>query len=238
MDQDQLLAQVRALHAKGLSANAITRTLGVPRARVAPLVRELARGPSAAAAEPAIVGSWVSSGWSAGLIVPARRGWPDLREHGIEGSGLVGVVVARQHRRLRGSVTVCGYLVDTYCLGVKDALGPRPISRTGLGQFLTRFFEPFDGGPLEAPDDLVSHLVWGAVAHARRLGFAPNTDFAPTARHLPSLDGPSDITFGLRGKPTYVQGPFDDADRILRTLDTNVGLDNVHFTVTASLESA
>jgi hypothetical protein len=238
MDSDELLEQVRTLHADGLSTNAITRILGVPRASVAPLVRELARATASAGAEPAIIGCWVSAGWSTDLTVPDERGWPDSPAYGIESSGLVGVVVARQHRRLRGSATVCGYLVDTYCLGVKDALGPRLTAHTGLDRFVSRFFEPFDGGPVDAPVDLASHLVWGAAAYARALGFDPHPDFRAAAPHVPALDGPSDITFGLHGRPTYIQGPYDHADRILRTLDSTVGLDNVTFTVTASLRSA
>jgi hypothetical protein len=235
MDPDELLDQIRTLHADGLSTNAITRTLGVPRASVAPLVRDLARASASTAAEPAISGCWVSAGWSAGLTVPDQRRWPDRPEYGTESSGLVGVVVARQHRRHRGSVTVCGYLVDTYCLGVKDALGPRPIARTGLDRFVSRFFEPFDGGAVDAPVDLASHLVWGAAAYARTLGFDPHPDFRAAAPGVPSLEGPSDIVFGMHGRPTYIEGPYDDADRILRTLDSTVGLDNVTFTVTASL---
>jgi hypothetical protein len=238
MDPDELLDQVRTLHADGLSTNAITRTLGVPRASVAPLVRDLARASASTAAEPAVIGCWVSAGWSAGLSVSDQRRWPDRPERGTERSGLVGVVVARQHRRQRGTATVCVYLVDTYCLGVKDALGPRPTARTGLDRFVSRFFEPFDGGSVVAPVDLASHLVWGAAAYARRLGFDPHPDFRAAAPHLPALVDPSDITFGLHGRPTYLQGPYDDADRILRTLDATVGLDNVTYTVTAALGSA
>lgn len=49
-------------------------------------------------------------------------------------SGLVTVLVARD----RGGSTagVCFYLVDTWCLGVKDAAGPRPVDRWRLGGFI------------------------------------------------------------------------------------------------------
>lgn len=71
----------------------------------------------------------------------------------------------------------------------------------------------------------------GAVAYARELGFEPHRDSRPAAGHLGELAGPSAIGFGRDGKPEYVQGPYDDADRILRTLEANVGRDNFHFTV-------
>jgi hypothetical protein len=235
MDDDALLERVQQLHAQGLSTNAITRLLGVSRARVAPLVRTLARERIQATSEPSIIGCWVSRGWSAGLAVPTGHDWPDGERHDAETSGLAGVLVAHEHPRVRGQVSACGYLVDTYCLGVKDALGPRTMGRNGLRRFVDLFFGGFDDAPVEAPVDLARHLVWGAVAYARGLGFEPHRDFGPAAGHLGQLDGPSAIGFGCDGKPYYIQGPRDDADRILRTLDANVGMDNVHFLVEAPM---
>jgi hypothetical protein len=78
--------------------------------------------------------------------------------------------------------------------------------------------------------------VWGAVVYARGLGFEPHRDLLPTAGHLGELAGPSAIGFGCGGKPEYVHGPYDDADRILQTLDANVGRDNFHFTVQVPMQ--
>ena len=50
------------------------------------------------------------------------REWADvpMPEDGM--TGLAAAVVARRHRPQR--VSVCGDLVDTFCLGVKNTLGP------------------------------------------------------------------------------------------------------------------
>jgi hypothetical protein len=230
MDDDELLARVRELHAQGLSTNAIARALDTSRGRVGPLVRTVAKEQRQSTSMPPVVGCWVSAGWSEGLAVPQDRAWPDVElEAGT--SGLAGVLVARAHPRIVGDSTMCGYLVDTYCLGVKDALGPRPMGRRGLRRFVDRFFDGFGRPPVEAPVDLAQHLVLGAVAYARGLGFEPHRDFLPAAGHLGELAGPSDIGFGRDGKPEYVQGPYDDADRILRTLEANVGRDKFRFTL-------
>lgn len=237
MDDEQLQARVRDLRAQGLSTNAITRALDVKRSQVAPLVRALAKEQRQPAAEPPTVRCWVSPGWSAGLSVKAGRDWPDRDRLGVGPFGLSGVLVAHERRRAPGGeMSVCGYLVDAYCLGVKDALGPRSMSRTGLQRFTERFFDGFDEEPIEAPVELVRHLVWGAVAYARGLGFEPHRDFQAAAGHLEPLDGPSAIGFGRDGKPFYTQGPYDDADRIMRTLDAHVGLDHVGYTVRAPLQ--
>jgi hypothetical protein len=116
--------------------------------------------------------------------------------------GLAGVAVARRERRYR--VSVAGYLVDTYCLGLKDALGPQSMSDSDLPAFLRRFYAAFgdDTGPLAVPLGLARHLVWGAVEHAKRLGFQRHPDFAAVSGHLGTWDETSAITFGRDASPS------------------------------------
>lgn len=238
IDDDELVQRVRGLRSQGRSPKQIAHALGVPRARVAPVVRAIAQQQAATAPRPAVTGCWVSPGWSVGLTVDERHGWPDRPAADGATSGLVGVLVAREARRGRGGTTsVCGYLVDTYCLGVKDALGPETLDAVGLCLFADRFFSGFRGTPVPAPIDLATHLVWGAIAYAHELGFEPHSDFAAAAGHLDPLTGPSAIGFGCDGMPYYMQGPFDDADRILHTLRERVGEGNFHFTVEMPLQT-
>jgi hypothetical protein len=86
-------------------------------------------------------------------------------------SGIATVLVARERSPASGSLSVCSYLVDTWCLGVKDAFGPRRVSHRKLAEVMDLCFSGFDGDPLAAPIDLARHLVWGAVDYARGLGF-------------------------------------------------------------------
>lgn len=235
MDDVELARQVRSLRAQGRSPKAIARALGIRPARVAAFVRQAARQEATARPEPAVAGCWVSPGWSVGLSVPAERGWPDRPAGARPAGGLAGVLVARERRGAPDKVAACGYLVDTYCLGVKDALGPRTMGRGELRGFVGRFFDGFGADPLQAPLDLARHLVWGGVAYARTLGFEPHSDLRPAASHLGALDGPAAIGFGRHGRPFFRQGPFDDADRILRTLRDHVG-DDFSFTVEVGLD--
>jgi len=105
-------------------------------------------------------------------------------------SGLVGVVVAREHG---SSVSACGYLVDVWCLGVKNCMGPKTMDRRKLPDFVSFFFRSFSRPPVPAPLDLARHVVFGAVDYARGLGFEPHPDFAKCAGHLGEWDGPSDM---------------------------------------------
>lgn len=102
-----------------------------------------------------------------------------------------------------------------------------------LPEFVDRYFDAFAGAPVSAPVDLARHLVWGAVEYARGLGFEPHPDLRKAAGHLGTLTDPCAIGFGRDGMPVYVQGPHDDVDQILFTLDRTVGTGNYHFLIGA-----
>lgn len=229
MGDEELTQRVRTLRLEGCSPKQIARVLGLRPAEVVPIVRAIASEEAADAPEPEVAGCWVSPGWSVGLAVVEDKSWPDREGCGMEGSGLVAVLMARERRRRGDAVSVCGWLVDTYCLGVKDALGQRVMDRYLLRRFVGDYFAPFDGEPVAAPIELARSLVWGAIEYARGLGLEPARDFGPTASHLGPPAGPSGIRFGHNGKPLYVQGPYDDPNRIMRTLHEAVGSDNYHF---------
>jgi hypothetical protein len=64
--------------------------------------------------------------WSSGVRFTGHPEWPDTGPAETEESGLVLVVVAREQG---SSARVCEFLVDTWCLGVKNALGPKSVER-------------------------------------------------------------------------------------------------------------
>ena len=126
MNPDELTHRVQVLRRQGRSPKQIARALGLPPAKVAPIVRAIAAQDQPAAAEPGIAGCWVSPGWSEGLAVKDHPGWPGIGISSPGASGLVTVLVARDDPG--GKVSACGWLADVYCLGVKDTLG-RPSMR-------------------------------------------------------------------------------------------------------------
>jgi hypothetical protein len=228
---DERLERVRLLREQGLTPKLIARALGIRPAEADHLVRAAAIGAEAESPEPALAGCWISPSWSAGLTVGDHPGWP-LHEDPASGSdGLAAVLVARRDRR--GQVSVCGYLADVYCLGVKNALGPEIMNDNRLRRFVRDFFSSYGGHPLEAPIELAREVVFGSVEYARGLGFDPHPDFAAAAGHLGSWTGPSTITFGKDGKPLYISGPYDDPHPVIRTLERAVGRGNFDFVTIA-----
>jgi hypothetical protein len=224
-----LSRQVRDLRERGMSVKQIARTLGEKASDIAPLVNAIAAEDTPQETDPGVFGCWVSPGWSIGLTVHGHPDWRDSDDTADFPGGIAAVLVARRHRTNR--VSVCGYLVDTYCLGVKDALGPRVMSDRDLPTFVHVYFDGFEpaGRPVRAPLELARHLVYGGVAAARRLGFEPHDDFSAAAEHLGPWTENSSITFGKHGAPFYVAGPYDHAGAVIATLTETVGEDNFTF---------
>jgi hypothetical protein len=229
MAGESIEAEVRQLREAGLTPKLIARKLGVSVSTVGRAVAAIAaqRPPS-----DEVVGCWLSPGWSRELVVAADRQWPDGDFGRTDATGIVAVLVARRHRH--DKVSVCGYLFDVHCLGVKNAVGPHVMDQRELPAFTGSFFAAFDGQPVPAPLELAQHLVLGAVDYASGLGFQPHPDFAVAAAHLGAWAGPSDITFGRDGKPFYMQGPYDDPMAVIQTLNRTVGRDNYHYVIAVS----
>jgi hypothetical protein len=177
-------------------------------------------------AEP-LIGCWISRQWSNGLTIEDRPAdWIDDKRlpRLAPGAGLPSVAVVRQ--RGDDEVTFCGYLVDTYCLGVKNAVPPTTMDRREFPDFVGTFFQAYADGSVSAPIELARDLVFGAVDHARGLGFDPHPDFYLAAPYLGAWQPPGRIRFGLDGRPFFQQGPYDNPIRVLRTLERSVGAGN------------
>jgi hypothetical protein len=231
-------AAIAELRAQGLDPRAIARRLGLRPAEVSKAIRaDAARRAADSDALPLLVGCFVSPGWSTGLSFDAEaRGWTDFDSDPAGGKGLATVLVARESRH-GDKLTVTGYLVDCYCLGVKDVIGPRTIERGSYGAFLQGCFQAFHGARVEVPLELARELVHGAVDYARRLGFEPYRGFAAAATQLGEFTGPARIGFGDHGRPSYISGPRDNAQRVIQTLRRTVGEGNFDFLALAELDA-
>ena len=238
----ELLEKVRTLRKQRYTPAEIGRALGISKADAARLAKVVAGerdgGASAAAAAatngasaPTHARCWVSPGWRHGLRVDGDREWPDGGGAPSEASdsGVACVLVTVPDGRER--LSVCGYLVDTWCLGVKNAIGPERMRLREFESFRRYYFGPWESDGIRAPLELAQHLVLGAVEYAKALGFEPHSDFGRARRLLGAWEGPSAITFGYDGKPHYLNGPYEDPQEVLATLEHNVGRRGFDFTV-------
>jgi hypothetical protein len=221
----ELAERVVELRQRGRTPKEIARALGLRPADVTPVIRAI--GAQAPKREAPVAGCWVTGRWSDRLGVTGHADWPGLPAAESESgeSGLVGVLVARD---TGSTVVACGFLVDVFCLGVKDTNGPKTMDRRKLPAFTRTFFSAWSGQPsVAAPLDLARHVVFGAVDYARSLGFEPHLEFAKGAALLGDWEaGSSDVTFGRDGKPMFINGPHDDTYAILAKLRKAVGEGN------------
>lgn len=238
MNSDDLKSKAQALRAAGRTPQQIARTLGITRARAVSLTHGHARPrPDSGPADKPLIGCWITRQWSNGLTIEGRPAdWidDDQLPPMAMGAGLASIAIAREHTDTE--VSVCGYLVDTYCLGVKNAVPPNILDRRDLPAFLADFFAAYDTDPLPAPLSLAQDLILGAVDYARTLGFDPHRDFYLAKPHLGPAKATSSIHFGLNGRPYFQQGPYDNPTRVMRTLDRSVGPGNYQFTAVISTD--
>ncbi|MBD2303088.1 DNA-binding response regulator [Nostoc sp. FACHB-87] len=155
-------------------------------------------------------------------IIPAKKN--DDIERGL---GLV--VIAREARY--NQITVCSYLLDVWCLGIKDTIPPRTLDRQEFKNFVELLFEPFPQTPKEIPLEVAAGIIFSTCEYAENLGFKPHKDFEKSRSHVGNWDGKIRIECGRNGKPCFVSGPYDNSKKILETLKNSKGEGNFDFIV-------
>lgn len=154
----------------------------------------------------------------------------------MEGWGKNGLAVVAVARRQPDGLIVFGnYLVDTYCLGLKNTYYDADVPRGRfLAQVLPRLFP--QGAPVPISADVAHEIIYGGIEYAAQLGFRPQRDFAQTQFILDPPDmhpRTGAVEFGYQGKPFYVSGPYDNVAAIQRQLTRALGPDGFHFMIGA-----
>lgn len=146
-------------------------------------------------------------------------------------SGQAYVVAARL--RDNGAVELGALLLDTWCLGVKDAVFVDDYTEEGYRDALKNHL-PDDERQAVHPA-YAKKLIEGAVAYAQQFGFAPHRDYKKTRRIFNGVDPEACteiFTYGKDGKPCFVASE-DDAperiDRILAMLEAHCGTMGFEF---------
>jgi hypothetical protein len=226
---ERLVAQVQNLDQQGRSPKAIARTLEVNLADVLGVLNGAVQAAAPGRGEPRC---WVNAGWSRSVELEGAPQWTGLDPGACDAEerrGLVTVLVAADSTR-SAKAQVAGFLLDAWCLGVKNALPPQTMTPSRLAAHRHAYFSAFEGH-VQVPAELARALVFGAAAYAQELGFTPEADFEAAATVLGEPTGPCPIRFGHDGKPFYVNGPYDDPEAIVRTLRRTVGDESFHYAI-------
>ena len=139
--------------------------------------------------------------------------------------GIGNVLISRQLSS--GNVAFVMFLVDVYCLGVKDLflnILPRAVYDEKIYDHL------LDQGPVQKlKPEYARKLVEGAVEYARALELPPHSDYRVGKLIFGDISAeacPEQFVFGKNGNPFFFAGPHDHAARcheILLTLNRVCG---------------
>jgi Domain of unknown function (DUF1841) len=120
----------------------------------------------------------------------------------------------------RDGFTLGSFLLDSYCLGVKDS-----VLQGGL---LEREVETIIAGadgaaPLEAVEPgYARKLLHEAVAYARSIGIEPHPDYGVAEALFGDVvadAGNASFRFGCEGRPLYLPGPTETVAQIRRRVE-------------------
>jgi len=142
--------------------------------------------------------------------------------------GLASIIISKLMPS--GNYIFGSYLIDIFCLGLKDTMYKFNISEIEFKEML----ETFESRESTVKCDVttIHNIIYGAIDYADELGFKPSKDFDLTQHLLnPDLitDEIDEIEFGKNGKPLFIAGPFDNSKRILAILHQSVGEGNYEF---------
>jgi hypothetical protein len=170
---------------------------------------------------------------SARQILPAASGpiHECLMPEELFDVGIGNVIVSRTMPT--GLIGASFFLVDIYCLGIKNAFFE--VMSSEEYAYKTAGLQHEKLTCIEPP--CARKLVEDAEAYARDLGFKPHPDYKVAKRIFGDIDVtacPMHFEFGKDGKPFFVSGPYDTpekCDRIIDTLTKRCGPDGFHFII-------
>jgi tetratricopeptide (TPR) repeat protein len=149
--------------------------------------------------------------------------------------GIATVLVVREMPS--GNLTMASFLVDTFCLGVKDTAYYHNLTTYDFEELVDKFSSIQD---MVSCDYVEAHnVIYGAIAFAEELGFEPHKDFSLTQYYLEEDDEQVDLIeyeFGKEGKPLLFVEAGQNVARYTSKLDHSVGKGNYDVIVRGEWE--
>jgi hypothetical protein len=107
------------------------------------------------------------------------------------------------------------YLIDIWCLGVKDADLKMNLTQSKVDYYVDKLSFVH----VDFPYEDARSIIFGSLEYAQNLGFTPHADWH-MARCLiePDRSFQNKVTFGRNGKPFYKIGPYDAKERNTRDI--------------------
>jgi hypothetical protein len=157
-----------------------------------------------------------------------------LRSAKLFDSGCGYLVASRL--RADGHVEAGFFLLDIFCLGVKEA---GFVDFHSIADYQESLVDPLfpDGNSVRMTPEAARKLTEDTTSYARELGFSPDADYKKASRvfgGITTANCDEQFVFGKDDKPFYIQGPYDSparVERILRALEARCGEGGYHYIV-------
>ncbi len=149
-------------------------------------------------------------------------------------NGMGALCVAR--RISDGRIAVAVFLLDTYCLGVKNAMNGI-FDESGYESLVNSVMASTQSVARQVEPAYGRKLLEELVAWSGSLGFTPHPDYPTAAQILGDIEATEDISsfsFGRDGKPFYISGPNESlamSRRIAEQLEKKCGAGGYDYVV-------
>ena len=127
-----------------------------------------------------------------------------------------------------GNIIVGFYLIDMYCLGLKNTFY---LELSGITELENTFLNHARDTYEELDDSYVFNCIYGAIEYAEDCGISPHDNFKITEYILDDVEEIDfiEIEFGLNGRPFLVPSPNDDTLKLLKILNETIGPENYDY---------
>lgn len=142
---------------------------------------------------------------------------------------IANIIVSRRHSN--GNVSVCLYLADLFCQGVKDTYWYFNISSSDYDDLKKKISEQQD--TIKIPYELAHNIIYASFEYGGEWGFHSHKDFNNITKYFLEEDSDEteliDIECGVDGKPAFMRSPEQsqaEAERIIMKLEKYAGPGN------------
>lgn len=148
-------------------------------------------------------------------------------------SGKCNIAISRKHNN--NNISICHYLVDLYCLGIKDTHYQFNIFENEFLDFI-RMKSPEEDYLIEIDYPTAHNIIYAALEYAEDLGFDAHKDFESLTEAFLEEDNDDieliDIECGRNGRPCFISSDNDSealVNRVMKQLEKAVGKDQFDF---------
>lgn len=148
-------------------------------------------------------------------------------------TGIGQITISR--RSPSGDIGLSAFIVDVYCLGIKNALFTIADEHKYNTMINPRIMSSAETDFTNVHPSCARKIIEGSVQYARQFDFSPHPEYKKYSAIFGGIDKsvcPEKYTFGKDGKPFYINGPNEtsaQSQQIINQLSKKCGEGNFDY---------